>query len=301
MKKTEITHTVLQLVSQIRVDHPTMNCRSMYYKLRPEGIGRDAFELICSENGYRVGNQCFRPRTTDSTGVIRFPNILSEVELTAPHQAWSSDITYYELNERYYYITFIIDCFTRVIVGHKLSEGMRTVQTTVPAIEQAVSATGKRIKPGLVFHSDGGGQYYAKEFIACTSKHKMINSMCRYAYENGKAERLNGVIKNNYLRHDSIKSYRELQQKVDRAVKLYNHQKPHKSLGYQTPKTFEEKHLSLQEQTKPTMTESLDANTNYNRASSPVIIKQTKPLTPDVLSANTELQSVQKRSTKFRH
>jgi putative transposase len=294
MKKTEVTYTVLQLVSQIRLDHPTMNCRSMYYKLRPEGIGRDAFEVICSANGYMIGKHSFRPRTTDSTGVVRFPDILSEVELTAPDQAWSSDITYYELNDRYYYITFIIDCFTRVIVGHKLSEGMRTVQTTVPAIEQAVSATGKRIKPGLVFHSDSGGQYYAKEFIACTSKYKMINSMCQYAYENGKAERLNGVIKNNYLRHYSIKTYRQLQQKVDQAVELYNHQKPHKSLGYQTPKTFEAKYLNLQEQTKPTMTESLKANTNYNRASSPVIIKQTKPLIPDVLSADMGLQSVPK-------
>jgi putative transposase len=298
---TEITQTVLHLVHQIRQDHPTMSCRSMYYKLKPQGIGRDAFELICSGNGYMLGNQRFRPRTTDSTGVIRFPNILSAVELTAPYQAWSSDITYFELNDRYYYITFIIDCFTRVIVGHQLSAGMRTVQTTVPAIEQAVKAAGKRIKPGLVFHSDGGGQYYAKEFIAFTCRHKMINSMCEYAYENGKAERLNGVIKNNYLRHYSIKSFSQLQEKVDQAVQLYNHDKPHKSLAYVTPKCFEKKHLNLQEQTKPTMTESLEANTNYNRASSPVIIKQTKPLTPDVLSANMGLQSVQKRSTKFRH
>jgi hypothetical protein len=88
------------------------------------------------------------------------------------------------------------------------------------------------------------------------------------------------------LKGGKYKSFNKLQEKVDQAVQLYNRHKPHNSLAYETPKSFEKKYLNLQEQTKPAMTESLDANTNYNRALSPVIIRQTKPLTPNVLSAN---------------
>ena len=79
----------------------------------------------------------------------------------------------------------------------------------------------------LIFHSDGGGQYFDKEFLKLTSLHQFKNSMCEFAWENGQAERINGVIKNNYLIHRTIKSYEELVTEVDRTVYLYNHDKPH--------------------------------------------------------------------------
>lgn len=63
------------------------------------------------------------------------------------------------------------------------------------------------IPEDMIFHSDGGGQYYDKAFLKLTEAYKMSNSMCAYAYENGKAERINGVIKNNYLVHRNIKSF----------------------------------------------------------------------------------------------
>jgi transposase InsO family protein len=271
----------------------------MYYKLNLQGLGRDAFEVVCKEQGLVIGVPSFRAKTTDSTGVIRFPNVLAAVEIIAPHQAWSSDITYFELNNRFYFITFIIDCFTRVIVGHEVSNNLQTTSTTLAAIKKAVKAAGKKVKPGLIFHSDGGGQYYAKEFVAFTAQNKMINSMCEMAYENGKAERINGVIKNNYLRHYTIKTFKELQQKVDRAVELYNYQKPHKALGYQTPAAFEGKCLSLHQQAEPTMTESLDAKSKCNRVSNPVTFKQAKPPIPDVLSANIGIENLQKTVNHF--
>ena len=294
MSYQEISITVLQLLHQIRKDHPTMNCRAMYYKLKPETIGRDAFELLCREGGFSVSKPLFKPRTTDSTGVIRYPYVLAAVEVTAPCQAWSSDITYFEVNNKYYFITFIIDCFSRKIVGHAVSESLRTTSTTLIAIRAAIKKAGVMLRPGLVFHSDGGGQYYAREFICFTSKYKMINSMCQMAYENGKAERLNGVIKNNYLRHYTIKSFEALQKKVDRAVQLYNQEKPHKALGYQSPEAFENKWLNSQQQTKPIVTETLDAKPKCNRVSNPVTFKQTKPPVPDVLSANKMVKGVSK-------
>ena len=77
------------------------------------------------------------------------------------------------------------------------------------------------------------------------------------------------MIKNNYLKHWEIKTYEELTKKVDRAVSLYNTEKPHKALNYRTPLEIEKEQLSLQKQTKLKMTESLDANEQLNGASSP--------------------------------
>ena len=96
---------------------------------------------------------------------------------------------------------------------------------------------------GLIFHSDGGGQYYDKGFLKLTGQHKLVNSMCEFAWENGKAERINGVIKNNYLKHRKISTYAELVIEVDRCVFLYNQDKPHIKLQRKSPIEFEKYYL----------------------------------------------------------
>jgi transposase InsO family protein len=234
---------LLRIVYEIREDHPTMGLRDMYYKLQPECMGRDAFEEFCkSENLSRVRYRNYR-KTTDSSGVVRFENLLINLEITRINQVWQSDITYYELGDRFYYITFIIDAYSRLIVGHNTSQRLKTEHTTLPALVNALNNRKmQRLSvSGLIFHSDGGGQYFDKEFLALTYKNEIINSMCEYPWENGKAERVNGVIKNNYLIHRSIKSFNDLIREVDRSVKLYNTQKPHISLKRMTPINFEKK------------------------------------------------------------
>jgi transposase InsO family protein len=250
-----------QIVREIRQDHPTLSSRAMYYKIIPEGIGRDKFEGLCSEWGYSIECSINYQKTTNSNGVIRFENHLSGLLLTNVNQAFSSDITYFELFGKFHYITFIMDCYSRIILGHSVSKRLTTEQTTIPAIQMAIKARGGKIPPGLIFHSDGGGQYYAKEFIAITAKYKLVNSMCEYPWENGKAERINGTIKNNYLKHLNIRTFEELIKNVDHSVYLYNEQRPHKSLNYLTPLAFEKKQLLLVKQTTPKMTESFDAIT----------------------------------------
>jgi len=238
---------ILMLVYRVREDHPTMGLRDIYFKIAPIGIGRDRFEMLCKQSGLMVERIHNWRRTTDSSGVIRFDNLLIELVINKPNQVWQSDITYYELNGRFYYLTFIIDAFTRVIVGHAVSERLKTEQTTLPALKKAIKS---RIDLNmcireLIFHSDGGGQYYDKDFLLLTKKHNIINSMCQYPWENGKAERVNGIIKNNYLIHRIINSFEQLQIEVDRSVLLYNTDKPHSKLQRKSPIQFEKEYLYL--------------------------------------------------------
>lgn len=236
---------LLLLIYQIREDHPTMGARDMYFKLRPQTMGRDRFEEFCREEGLMVERIRNWRRTTDSTGVVRFDNLLANMCLTAINQAWQSDITYFEVEGKFYYITFIEDSFSRRILGYSVSKRLTTEQTTLAALMMAIRlrANENMLIIGVVFHSDGGGQYYDKEFLKLTGKAGIVNSMCEYPWENGKVERLNGVIKNNYLIHRKINNFEELKKEVDRTVSLYNKEKPHIELQRKSPNEFEKQYI----------------------------------------------------------
>lgn len=263
--KQEEERFLIDIVLQIRKDHPTMCCRAMYYKINPLYYGRDRFIELCRSYGFVSTGHKNSRRTTNSSGVRRFDNLLKGLFLSDIDQAWSSDITYFEIEGIFFFITFILDCYSRRIIGHKVSSRLKTEQTTMPAIQQAIQIRKKEkgcLRKGIIFHSDGGGQYYYQGFLKLTSEYGFKSSMCFYSYENSKAERVNGVIKNNYLKHWCIKTVEDLIKSVDRAVLLYNEDKPHKSLARRTPKQFEQEISILQEQAqqqgtiqKPIMTE----------------------------------------------
>lgn len=243
--KTQEEHSYLiDIIYQIRRNHPTMSCRAMYYKINPKTLGRDKFEFLCREWEFTSTRPINYHRTTNSNGVIRFDNLLVNLDLTGINQAFVSDITYYEVQGKFYYLTFILDAYTRCIIGYSVSDRLTTEKTTLPALKMALKRQ-KSIPTGIIFHSDGGGQYYDKEFVKLTQKYKFKNSMCEHAYENGKAERINGIIKNNYLKHTQINNLSQLNKSVDRVVELYNNSRPHKALKYKTPQIIEREQLNL--------------------------------------------------------
>jgi putative transposase len=239
MQRTAIERQVVWLIEKVRENHPGMSSREIYFIVRPEGVGRDKFELICKEAGLNVKPVRRYYKTTDSRGVTRFDNLIAGLAITKINQIWQSDITYYEVNGKFYYLTFIQDAYSKVILGHATSKSLSTENTTLPALKLAIKMRRSHDLAGLIFHSDGGGQYYDKEFLALTKKTGAVNSMCEAAWENGLAESLNGIIKNNYLRHRHIRSYEQLVEEVDRTVSLYNHEKPHSRLNRKTPIEFE--------------------------------------------------------------
>jgi transposase InsO family protein len=230
---------LLPLINKIRTDHPRMSARDMYIKLRPAIMGRDKFEKFCFDSGYRVRHLKNYRVTTNSQGVTRFSNKIKDLELTGVNHVFVSDITYFEIGSKFYYLTLIMDLYNREIAGWSASDNLRTENTTLPALHRLMKERGRSNLKGAIIHSDGGGQYYCKEFKSLTKSLKMINSMTEETvYENSHAERLNGVIKNNYLYPYSPKDLTSLRKKLDRAVLMYNTEKPHKALRKLTPKSF---------------------------------------------------------------
>jgi putative transposase len=285
-KLQEEIFLLVELIKQIRKDHPTMNCRMMYYMINPVFVGRDKFESICRECGFMVGRPKSYRKTTDSNGVVRFENLLKGFEITDIDQAWSTDITYFDVNGVFYYITFILDNHSRRILGYHVSSRLSTEHTSLPAMKMAIKTRGKALKKGVIIHSDGGGQYYDDNFLLLTKKNYFKNSMCEFAWENGKAERVNGVIKNNYLIPWGTKTPQELFKNIDRAVQLYNHEKPHSSLKRMTPVAFEEKLVNLALRNKSKMTESIDEKGLILGVKSPQSSVRNKSQNQNIISEN---------------
>lgn len=229
---------LLPIVEQIRQDHPRISAKKMYKMIKPETMGRDRFEVFCFENGFKVQSRRNPQRTTNSLGVTRFENKIQGRELTAVNQVLVSDITYFRIHDKYYYLTFITDFYSRKILGYNASKRLLSEETTIPSLKMAIKSRKYNLS-NAIMHSDGGGQYYCKEFIQLTRKYQMINSMGTIVYENACAERINGIIKNEYLYCYNPQNFEQLVKMLKKAVDMYNNARPHKSLKYLTPSDFE--------------------------------------------------------------
>ncbi len=239
MTRYEEQKQLLPIIKKIRKDHPMLSSRHIYNRIKPKTMGRDSFEKFCFVNGFKIHSRKNRHKTTRTKGSLYFPNLLLESrEFTYINQLWVSDITYFDIGKNTYYLTFITDVFNREIVGFSVSLTLRTQDTTLKAFRMALSERKISKKDGLIFHSDGGGQYYCKEFINLTKKYGIKNSMGKTGYENPYAERINGIIKNYYLIPYCPESFKELQNMLFKAVYLYNSDRPHKSLNGYSPKEF---------------------------------------------------------------
>lgn len=256
---------MIPIIIQLRKDHPKMGAREMYYKINPKYMGRDKFEAFCFDHGFRVVRNRNYRKTTNSNGVIRFPNRIEGYELTGVYQVLVSDITYYELGGKFYYLTFIMDLYSREILGHSVSQSLYTEQTTLAALKKAVREVGKCNLKGTIIHSDGGGQYYDKEFRKYTKDLEMVNSMGKDVYENPHAERINGIIKNDYVKPWDPRSFLELQKYVTQAINNYNTDRPHSSLKRVTPVEFREKCIdqAMKKMTKKTTVENENNSKSY--------------------------------------
>ena len=217
---------------ELRRAHPGCGVEKLYYTLKPDFIGRDRFVEAFMGLGYRLKRQK-NYRITTRKGPHYFENLIEGLKVNGPSQVWQSDITYIEVKDRFYYAVFIIDIYTKEIVGYKLSDHMRA-EANMKALGMAIAS---HAAP-KIHHSDRGSQYIYTGYVEKLRSIGSKISMGKIAQENAYAERVNGTIKNEYIQYWKPESYRQLQSQVRKAVKNYNEMRPHNNLGKKTPKEF---------------------------------------------------------------
>lgn len=228
----------LGFIDQIRQDHPGMGLRKIYEQFSPDGIGRDSFIAMGLAYGYRLSAPPPKvERTTYAYKGHRYGNLLGGATLTDVNQAWVSDMFYYPLQERHYYVVLIMDLYSRRILGFSVAENMRA-ENTVAALQLALSVRGiGHYGNKLIHHSDRGSQYVSDAYTALLEQRGIRISMCVEVLENAHSERVNGTIKNAYLKRWAINSSSDLYTCTQKAVTSYN-DRLHESLGM-TPNAYE--------------------------------------------------------------
>lgn len=225
------------LMLQIREMHPGMGLRAMYEQFQPEGIGRDAFICLGLREGFRLRVLSNPQRTTWSIKSNRYTNLLEGKRFTNVNQLWTSDIFYFGLQGRHYYVVLIMDVYSRRIVGYSLADNLRA-ENNLLALNMALTLRGiKNYENKLIHHSDRGVQYISNNYTELLTSYGIQISMCIDVLENAHMERANGTIKNDYLNRWNIKTVKELIQKVPMAVDNYNNRN-HQAIRM-TPIEFE--------------------------------------------------------------
>lgn len=238
---------IVDRVKQHRVDHPRMGARPMYRLMQSkeedmdllQELGRDKFESILLDKGLIVQPVRIFHKTTYA-GAFRFANLVEGLRIRQLNQVWVSDLTYYRLTDGWAYLTFILDLYSRRCIGYQMSQTMVAEHTTIPALRMALQCRGiDKYQDQLIFHSDAGGQYYDQEFLALLKQYQIRSSMAEIVYENPHMERFHSTAKNDYLIPWAVNSIGQLKKQIHRFVRLYNEEKPHRSLKNKTPQDFE--------------------------------------------------------------
>jgi transposase InsO family protein len=237
----------------LREDHPEMGCRKMALMLKQPGLGRDKTEALLIRAGFRIIYPPNYIKTTHSVRFRQFGNLIEGMVLRSINKVVQTDITYLWVKDRFYYLVFIVDVYSRFITGYHASCALEA-EANMQALRMMIQLRGKENIKGLIHHSDRGSQYHCKQYLGILKEHGIKISMCNEAWQNAYTERINRTIKHEYLRHRNIDCLQTLRKEMDRAIKLYNNKRPHWSLLKQmTPAGFEEYVNNLSKAKRPKM------------------------------------------------
>lgn len=198
-------------------------------------IGRDAFFDVLRQAGLLIKPSKKYAKTTQSFGWHhQFIDHFNGVLFLKPNQAWVSDITYIRVGNYFMYLSLITDAVSRKIVGWKLANSLETVWVS-EALEMALKQA--KCTENIVHHSDRGFQYTSKAYTKTLTDNKMLISMGEKGncYDNAMAERVNGILKIEYLLDTTFNSQKVALKAIQEAIDNYNDKRPHWSLKLKTP------------------------------------------------------------------
>jgi len=243
--------TLYQAVDKVRRQHPGCGMRKLYEVVNPQGIGRDRCIDLLIAGGYRISRKRRRTVTT-IPGRRHFDNLIEGMEVSQPNQVWQSDTTYFPLaNGDFGYITFMLDVYSREVKGYEVANTLRA-EGNERLLRKTLRAQGS--VRGLIHHSDRGSQYGSRAYLKLQHEGGIHTSMGLIAQDNAYAERINGIIKNEYLSYWDIRSVEQLKRSTRKAVEHYNTQRKHGSIGRLSPVEFHQKWLTLEPHERPKVT-----------------------------------------------
>jgi putative transposase len=240
-RRYERRAVVLAAVRQVRQLHPRMGVRKLLHKVRPVVqrvgicIGRDQLYRVMREADLLVKRRRRRVTTTESRHRFRtYKNIIRDKTPRRPHEIWVSDLTYIPTRQGFVYLALVTDAASRKIVGYTINDNLES-EGCVRALQRALAQLPAGKQP--IHHSDRGTQYCCHEYVQSLNTRGLAISMTEenHCYENALAERMNGILKREYLLDQKFATKSHAYHACEQAIWLYNHDRPHLALNMHTP------------------------------------------------------------------
>jgi transposase InsO family protein len=238
--KQDKAHLVVKMVLEIRTLMPRIGAKKLYYllgnDLKTLKIGRDKFIDILRANHLLILPKRSYHITTNSHHRFRkYKNQLLDLQINKPEQVWVSDITYIGKREKPCYLSLITDAYSKKIVGYNVSDNLNT-ESSLVALRLAIKQRKNKEMP-LIHHSDRGLQYCSNEYQKILNKNEIQPSMTQNSdpYENAVAERINGILKQEFYIDKYNKDLPIMKQIIKETVDIYNEKRPHLSNHMLTP------------------------------------------------------------------
>ncbi len=241
-KRTSEAKQIAQLVLNERKLHAQIGGKKLYHSLKKHvdaiGIkcGRDKFFGLLKEEGLLIKHKRRFVRTTQSYHRFhKYPNLVKYLTISRSEQVWVSDITYIRTPHGFMYLSLITDAYSKQVMGYEIADNMKAINT-LNALKMAIANRRYPDRP-LIHHSDRGLQYCHPDYIEYLKNNGISISMTdkHDPYQNAIAERINGIIKYEYLSGGFLPNEKDAQKEVDMAIWLYNNKRPHFSCALKTP------------------------------------------------------------------
>jgi putative transposase len=236
--------TVRDAIQRMALAHRHYGYRRITAQLRREGLAvnhKRVLRLMRQDNLLCLRQQPFVPVTTDSRHAWQVvANLARGMVPTGLDQLWVADITYIRLKEEFAYLAIVLDGFSRRVVGWALQTHLQASLATA-ALSVAIAA--RCPAPGsLIHHSDRGIQYACGDYTALLQAHDIQPSMSRVGnpYDNAKAESFMKTLKQEEVDGRAYRDADQARQMIGSFIEdVYNSQRLHSALAYQSPVEFE--------------------------------------------------------------
>lgn len=241
-EKEKMNAVVLEMVSEIRQEIPRIGTRKLHYMLQPYfnaygiKIGRDTLHKLLQDNNLIVRqNKRFAVTTNSKHWMKKYPNLIKNLDINRPEQVWVSDITYILVEDGFNFLNLITDNYSKRVMGYCLHPNLEA-EGTLTALHMALSNR-QYHDSNLIHHSDRGAQYCSHAYVKLLQNNRIGVSMTENGdpYENPVAERVNGILKQDFDLQRRFTSRKKAVETTHRSILAYNKLRPHMSCDLLTP------------------------------------------------------------------